>query len=67
MKSAVAVSCHGPRLTCTEHRRAPRKRRLARRWIATALLLAVGLTVLAFAMADPAGAYLAAMVMLPDA
>jgi hypothetical protein len=40
---------------------------LARRWIATALLLALFLTVLAFAMADSAGAYLAGMVMLPGA
>ena len=65
MKSALAVSCHGPRSSWPHQRHVRPTGRLARRWIATALLLALGLAVLAMLVADPAAAHLAGMAGLP--
>lgn len=65
MKSALAVSCHGPRSSWPQQRHTRPTGRLARRWIATALLLALGLAVLALLVADPAAAHLAGMADLP--
>ncbi len=59
MKSALAVSCHGPRSTWPHQRHTRSASRLARRWIATALLLALSLAVLALLVADPVAAHLA--------
>lgn len=58
MKSALAVSCQGPRSTWPHQHHARSAGRLARRWIATALLLALSLAVLALLVADPAAAHL---------
>lgn len=65
MKSALVVSCGGPRSSWDKQRRAPQRGRLARRWIAAALLLALGLAVVALLMADPAAADLAVAAGLP--
>ncbi|MCV7131287.1 MULTISPECIES: hypothetical protein [Mycolicibacterium] len=65
MKSALAVSCHGPRASWNQERREPLRGRLARRCIVTALLLALGLAVLALLVADPAAAHLAGLAGLP--
>lgn len=65
MKSALAVSCGGPRSSWGRQRQALQRGRVARRWIAAALLLALGLAVVALLMADPVGADLALTARLP--
>lgn len=64
MKSALAVSCHGPRWP--QQRQAKSTGRLVRRWIVTTLLLALGLAVLAMLVAEPVAAHLAGMAIFPD-
>ncbi|OBB74387.1 hypothetical protein A6B34_00870 [Mycolicibacterium monacense] len=54
----MAVSCQGPRSRWSQQHEAPPTGRLARRWIAAALLLALGLAALALVVADPAAAHL---------
>lgn len=61
----MAVSCDGPRSIWDRQRPASRRGRLARRWIAAALLVALGLAVVALLMADPAAAYAADTAGLP--
>ncbi len=56
MKSALAVSCGGPRWSWNRQRRALQRERLTRRWIVAALLLAFGLAVVALLMAEPTSA-----------
>ncbi|WP_163738921.1 hypothetical protein [Mycobacterium gallinarum] len=59
MKSALSVSCGGPRWSWDRQPRALQRGRLARRWIVAALLLALGLVVVALLMADPTSTDLA--------
>lgn len=62
MKSTLAVSCSGPRSSWDPQRQAPQSARVARRWIAAALLSALFLAIAALLMADPAAASVLASV-----
>ncbi|MDV3131353.1 hypothetical protein [Mycobacterium sp. 29Ha] len=65
MKSALVVSCGGPQSSWYKQRQVPQRGRVVRRWIAAALLLALGLAVVALLLADPVAADLALTVRLP--